>query len=200
LFSPQSIGNLSPTVVLTIKESLVQRPYSSGGDKLNSSKSIRNLISLWFYDFMILWFYHNVMTTKLIDRPNLNWQTSGAFWMVTWHVLVPFSPDGYEGFTNKVSLLDVFPEHVNLKVQQTRPLLAQEPEDVPWRDRQSASVRHVPASPVSVLHGLFCNRIELNIFGSAAGLQNWRLLPFVWILSSILANNNTNSGIYLQFI
>jgi hypothetical protein len=50
------------------------------------------------------------------------------------------------------------------------------------------------------LHGLFCNRIELNIFGSPAGLQNWRLLPFVWILSSILANNNTNSGIYLQFI
>jgi hypothetical protein len=46
LFSPQSIGNLSPTVVLNIKEYLVQRPYSSGGDKLNSSKSITNLISL----------------------------------------------------------------------------------------------------------------------------------------------------------
>jgi len=92
--------------------------------------------------------------------------------MVTWQVFVPFSPKGYEGFTNKVSLLDVFPEHVNFKVQQTRLLLAHEPEAVPRRPLQSVSERQVPASPVSVLHGVFCSLIELNIFGSPAGRQN----------------------------
>lgn len=55
-----------------MKESVVQSPFSSGWANVNSSKS------------------------------NLSWHTFGCFSIVTWHVSVPFSPRGYDGFTNTV--------------------------------------------------------------------------------------------------
>jgi len=87
-FSPQRIGSRSPTVVLTMNESVVQRPFSSGWASVKSSKS------------------------------SLSWQTLLAFSMVTWQVSVPFSPFGYCGLTKVVSFWFVVPPQVNLNEQQ----------------------------------------------------------------------------------
>jgi len=127
-FSPQSIGSRSPTVVRTMKESVVQRPFSSGWARVNSSKS------------------------------NRSWHTFGCFSMVTWQVSVPFSPRGYDGLTKTVSFWLVMPPHVNLKEQQAPKPLAHGPIDVPARRVHSASARQVPESPLSPLQAVFWNR------------------------------------------
>lgn len=82
-FSPHRIGKRSPTVVLTMNESVVQRPFSSGWARVKSSKSKRS------------------------------WHTLFAFSIVTWQVSVPFSPFGYCGLTKVVSFWFVVPPQVN---------------------------------------------------------------------------------------
>ena len=121
--SPHIIGSRSPTVVLTIKESVVQKPFSSGCDNVNSSKSANDCKS---------------MTKPLNEsKPILNWQTFGNFLIVTWHVLVSFSKLGYCLLTKRVSFWEVSPLHVNLKEQQAAKPLAQRPITCPFLLRHS---------------------------------------------------------------